>query len=221
MVLAYRSTTSHICLIGLLSMVLTGPVGADTAALSVNEVTMTAGDVGEVIVSGEVNKKDTFGVTVLVEIVPRTGNTGTVVFTPAPPDDISSLDDPWPDDGTFSAYDTNALGFSATINGSVDDNGTYLPSGLTFVGSLVSFPVKASADAQGVWDVKLSTSVGESSWEELVTARSPGTITVTPNPDIPTISEWGMIAMTLLLIAAGTLVLRRRRVLQAEGPALK
>jgi hypothetical protein len=212
MVVAHRSTTSHVCLIGLLSTVLTGPAGADTAALSVNEVTMTAGDIGEVIVSGEVNKKDTFGVTVLVEIVPRAGNIGTVVFTPAPPVDIVPLGRPWGDDGMFSPYDTNAIAFSSTKNGSVDDNGTYLSSGLTFVGSLVIFPVQASPDAQGVWDVKLSTSIGDSGWEELDTTLSPGTITVTPSPDIPTLSEWGMAVLALLVLTAGTLILRTKEV---------
>lgn len=191
-------------------MVLIGPVGADTAALSVNEVTMIGGDVGEFIVSGEISKKDTFGVTILVEIVPRAGNSGTVVFTPAPPVDIVSLGRPWGEDGTFTPYDTNEIAFYPTINGYVDDNGTYLAAPLTFVGALASFPVKASADARGVWDVKLSTFRGDSSWEELVTAYSPGTITVTPNPDIPTLSEWGMAVFALLMLTAGTLILHRK-----------
>ncbi len=33
----------------------------------------------------------------------------------------------------------------------------------------------------------------------------------TPLPDIPTVSEWGMFVMTLLLLATGTLVVGRRR----------
>ncbi|MCP4589957.1 MAG: IPTL-CTERM sorting domain-containing protein [bacterium] len=37
-----------------------------------------------------------------------------------------------------------------------------------------------------------------------------GTITVTPNP-VPTVSEWGMIVMGLLLVTAGTILVRRRR----------
>ncbi len=38
---------------------------------------------------------------------------------------------------------------------------------------------------------------------------------VSAGAPIPTVSEWGMIAMTLLLVAAGTGVLRRRRLTQA------
>lgn len=212
MVVAKRSDTLHICLIGLLSTVLTGPVSAETATLSVNNLTMTAGDVGEVIASGEINEKATYGVTVLVEIITRAGNTGTVVFTPAPPVDIVSLGRPWGDSGTFTGYDTHEFSFSETINGSVDDNGTYLSATLTFAGALVSIPVQASSDAQGVWDLQLSTSVGDSGWEKVVTTFSPGTITVTPNPDIPTVSQWGMAVLTLLVLTAGTLILHRERV---------
>ncbi len=193
-------------------MVLTGPVSAETATLSVNNLTMIAGDVGEVIVSGEINDKATFGVAVLVEIIPRAGNTGAVVFTPAPPVDIVSLGRPWGDSGTFTAFDTDAIAFSETINGSVDDNGTFLSAPLTFAGALVSLPVQASADAQGVWDLQLFTEFGASGWEKVVTTFSPGTITVIPNPDIPTVSQWGMVVLTLLMLTAGTLILHKKRV---------
>lgn len=35
------------------------------------------------------------------------------------------------------------------------------------------------------------------------------------SPDYATVSEWGMIAMTLLVLTAGTLVLLRRRTMEA------
>lgn len=38
------------------------------------------------------------------------------------------------------------------------------------------------------------------------------------SPDIPTVSEWGLVAMALLVLSAGTVVLaRRRRVLRIAG----
>ncbi len=36
-----------------------------------------------------------------------------------------------------------------------------------------------------------------------------------PPPPIPTVSEWGLIVMTLLLLTAGTIVIRRYK---AHGP---
>ena len=35
---------------------------------------------------------------------------------------------------------------------------------------------------------------------------------------VPAVSEWGMVAMTLLVLTAGTLVLRRRRAVRAQWP---
>lgn len=35
-----------------------------------------------------------------------------------------------------------------------------------------------------------------------------------PEPDIPTVSAWGMVVMTLLVLAGGTVVLRRRHAVQ-------
>ena len=43
--------------------------------------------------------------------------------------------------------------------------------------------------------------------------RTPGAMNVTcPVTGIPTVSEWGMAVMTLLVLSAGTIVLMRRRV---------
>jgi len=41
---------------------------------------------------------------------------------------------------------------------------------------------------------------------------NPGQVECIPDLGIPTVSTWGMCAMTLLMLAAGTVVLRRRRV---------
>lgn len=67
-------------------------------------------------------------------------------------------------------------------------------------------------DASGVWDVVLSTSVRDSSWEGLDTTLTPGTITVDA-----AVSDWGMIVLTLLTISAGTLVIRRQRTKSMGG----
>lgn len=166
------------------------------------------------VVHGHIDGDSTFGVTVMAQILPRAGNTGTVVFTPAPPTDIVQLGDPWEGVGTFDAYDTDAPGFDwffSTLNGSVDDNGGFTPSPVIFDGALTGFPIVASEDASGIWDVVLSTDPGASGWEDLVTTLTPGTITVFDPTEIPTVSEWGMVVLTALLMTAGTLIARQRR----------
>ncbi len=45
-----------------------------------------------------------------------------------------------------------------------------------------------------------------------------GTITVEPQ-DVPTLSQWGMLIMSLLLVGSGTVAVIRRRSLQASRPA--
>jgi len=112
-----------------------------------------------------------------VELVPRAGVTGLVVFTPAFPVDVEQLSDPWPGAGTFSPFDTDATA-SSTLNGSVDDNGSFLPANVTFSGPLSRFPVLASADAAGVWDVYLATSAGLSSWEGIETGLWSGMLQI-------------------------------------------
>ena len=159
--------------------VLVGVSGVEAAELSVNSMAMPPGTTVTLSVSGNIADEDTFGVTIMVEIVSQAGNTGTLEFTPAPPVDIVQLGDPWPwpFGGLFTAYDTDAIG-SPLFNGSVDDNGEYEPLPVTYSGLLSGFPVIASANADGVWDVLLSTSMGDSSWEGLPTTLIAGTITV-------------------------------------------
>ena len=163
-----------------LFVVVFSATGARAAVLSAANVNMQPGATASVLVSGDIAGESTFGVSVLVELVNRAGHTGTVTFTPAvlPTDvDITQLGDPWPGEGTFSPLDTDTSA-SLLLNGAIDDNGTFLPDAVTFSGPLAVFPIVASADAGGVWDVVLATSVDDSSWEGLVTMLIAGTITV-------------------------------------------
>jgi hypothetical protein len=93
----------------------------------------------------------------------------------------------------------------------VDDDGSWMcGASVDFSGPLASFPVVAGPDADGVWDVWLSTYVGDSRWECVdSTTLINGTITV--STPVPTVSEWGTVAMTALLLGAGSLVIARRR----------
>lgn len=149
------------------------------AELSVSEVVIAPGATAEVVVSGDIAGESTFGLNILLEIVPRAGTTGTVEFT-AVPADIVQLGDPWPGTGTFSTFEAN-LTESATLNGTVDDNGAFVAGAVTFSGDLASFRVVASSDAQGVWDVLLSTSNGASSWQGMATTLITGTVSVCDN----------------------------------------
>lgn len=150
----------------------------EPASLSVNDLVLTPGDTAELLVSGAINGESTIGVSMLVELVPRPGSVGTVTFTLSPPEDIVQRGDAWPLGGIFSGFDTDAFGFSPTLNASVDDNGTFISSPVSYSGPLTGFPVTASIGAGGVWDVLL---VGDSGWEGVTTALNTGTITVPPS----------------------------------------
>ncbi len=152
------------------------------ATLSVGDIVLVPDKAAYVVVHGEIEGDETFGLTVMVEIVHRPGNAGTVVFTPAPPADIFRLDDPWPGEGTFTPYDTDTTG-SETLNGSVDDNGDFEPAPITFIGLLTAFPVTASLDAEGIWDVTLSTAAGDSRWEGIATVLGHGTLRIVASGD--------------------------------------
>jgi|GEM_PF-2705844 len=179
------------------------------AELSVGKLMMRAGTDGQVVVSGSIAGEATIGVTIRLEIRPRPGSVGTVEFTPVkdtaplrrgtiavhhnttrasevtviagtPADaDIVQAGDPWPDQGTFSIFDTDRTN-SATLNGTVDDNGTFLPAATQYEGALSAFPIRVSAGASGVWDVVLSTSRGDSSWEGVPTRLHGATVSVSP-----------------------------------------
>ena len=150
------------------------------ASLSVSDVSLVAGRTAMIVASGEIAGAETVGVTILLELMPREGATGTVEFTPSPPIDIVQLDDPWPGVGSFSAFDTDPIPVgtgSAIRNGSVDYDGAAVPSPVTYAGSLAGFPVVASSDAGGVWDIRLALEDGSlSSWEGLITGMHHGTL---------------------------------------------
>jgi hypothetical protein len=189
-------------------LLITAAHSAWGAELSVGVLAMRPGALAEVVVVGSIQGEATFGVTILVELVPRDKAAGALTFTegfraaplgrsqavseqdrvvvPGPPlvqgthsvVDIEPLLDPWPRRGTCSLFDTSESG-SILLNGMVDDNGTYVAAPLSFFGSMASFPVLASPDARGVWDVVLSTSAGPSQWEGVATQLVAGTVTVT------------------------------------------
>jgi len=191
---------------GLLSCILSG-VPAAAAELSVADLKMPPRGRARVVVSGAIDGQSTYGTTIMLELVGRPGSSGRVEFTPvlaagsavqpaitilrkageiaevrvakvdAADMDVVQLQDPWPERGTFSPFDTDGTGSSA-LNGSVDDDGTFTPAPVSFTGPLASFPVRASADAGGVWDVTLTTSRGDSGWEGVPTTLLAGTITV-------------------------------------------
>lgn len=129
--------------------------GLLAAELSVSDLTLSPDGAGQIVVSGSVQNELTPAVTILVQIVPRDGAVGAVVFTPSPPPDIVQLGDPWDDAGTFDAFDTDST-LSDTFNGAGIDNGTFVPEETSFDGALVSLPVIASPDANGEWDVLLT-----------------------------------------------------------------
>lgn len=147
------------------------------AALSVWDLSVPAGRTQAVVVSGTISDRSTFGVKIMAELLARPGNTGTVTFTEAPPVDILQVGDPWPTVGAFAPFDTD-LSSSPDRNGSIDENGTWVPEPVTFSGPLTVFPVVTSPDAQGVWDVRLSTSYGDSTWQQLDTTLRDGTLTI-------------------------------------------
>lgn len=177
--------------------------------LSANHMELVAGDKGDIVVSGVINGESTFGVTVLVAVMPRQGNTGFLIFTTSPPVDIVGKDDPWPNAGLLTVFDTHLTG-SPRLNGAVNDNGIFLPAPVTFSGDMLHFPVSASVDATGIWDVSLVTNVGSSSWEGLETTLVAGTITVTESNEVPAVSTWGLVITGLLLLTSGMIVCMRR-----------
>lgn len=145
--------------------------------LAVEGVTATAGEIVDVRVLGAINGEETFGVTIMVEILSRPDNVGDVWFTGSPPSDILQIGDPWLDIGVFSSYDTDLAG-SDFLNGSVDDDGDYLAVPVVYSGPLSMFPVQVGEGASGVWDISLSTVAGDSDWEGVDTVLRHGTITI-------------------------------------------
>ena len=195
------------CIAGCLSWLLAGAT-VRASELSVDKTAVRPGHSGLVTVSGSIEMESTYGVTVMVELVPQPGTTGKLEFTtvrtnapigrgrvlletrsgreghvrvsaPVRADvDVLQPGDAWPDQGSFTAYDTDRTG-SPALNGAVDDNGSFVPSMVSYGGPVSAFPIRASGNAGGVWDVLLSTSAGDSGWEGLDTDLIAGTVTVT------------------------------------------
>jgi hypothetical protein len=143
------------------------------ASISAPDLTVPRGSVTDLIVLGEIIDLPTFGVTVVMELVPEEGASGVVEFTRAAPVDIVPLDDPWPGAGLFSPFDTDLSG-SPLRNGLVDDNGTLVPTLTSFSGALGAFPVWVDEAAEGVWRVELTVPANPSGWEDAPTLLKTG-----------------------------------------------
>ncbi len=147
-----------------ITLVLLACAGASRAAeISVASTTVPQGGTTNIIASGSIDGSatggpdgDADGVMIIVELVPQAGTTGSVTFTPAAnptQEDIVELTNPFAG-GTFSGEDTNDT-LDVMRNSSQRSSGA-VPASTTFSGTLTQFPIIASADATGVWDIKLS-----------------------------------------------------------------
>ena len=146
--------------------------GAWAAELSAGHLVMRPGAQAAVVVSGRIAGESTFGVTIMLELVPRSDSAGTLAFTagvrglsqprprfevggaigrtqyvtlaPVPliAVDIAQAGDPWPGMGSFSRFDVDQTD-NPMLNGSVDDNGTFLAAPVVYSGPLSTFPVQA------------------------------------------------------------------------------
>lgn len=190
-----------------LSMVIAAPASFG-AEMSVESAHLRPGSQGAIKIKGAVANESTFGWSVLIKLVPRDGAVGRLDFTPVTSRvthrptvsinqtangqatisvnqrrpaqvDIRQQDDAWPGVGSFTTYDTRATD-ARDLNGAVDDNGTLVASPTTFDGVLAEFPVVASSNARGTWDVMLVTPAGSSGWEGIATTLTHGTITIGP-----------------------------------------
>lgn len=154
------------------------------AGLAASDVWVPAGRKTQIVVSGDLDDRNTFGVTILLELAPLEGAVGTVIFTPPPPVDIVQAGDPWPGVGVFIRLEADEdMAVSATQNGSSDDNGTYIAAPLTFRGALSAFPVVADEGASGAWNIRLVANGRESSWEGLPTTLTEATLWIVDPAD--------------------------------------
>lgn len=126
------------------------------ASMEALDLTMPADRIADIVVSGRISARNTYGLTTLVELSPRPGAIGEVVFSAAPPTDIVQLGDPWPVRGSFEPWDTDVT-TSSMLNAALADNETFVAQPVTFSGPLAGFPVHTGSDARGVWDIRLCT----------------------------------------------------------------
>lgn len=157
---------------------------AQAATISVSSITLAQNNTSQIVVFGSINGEAADGVTILVELIPQIGAVGMVTFSPAAStldEDILEISSPFAG-GSFDGLDTNDT-FSLFKNGSTRDSGA-TPQPTIFDGALSMFPIVASVDALGVWDIKLriqspsSASVWNPS-SSIITTLTEGTITVT------------------------------------------
>lgn len=167
-------------------MAISAPVFSQTATITAPNLTLVQGQSGNIIISASVNGDLVDGVTLILEIEPTSGAIGTVTFTPAASsleEDIFELNPPFTG-GTVDTLDTNDT-LSLLRNGLTHDSG-FLPASTTYNAALASFPIISSADADGLWIIRLVSvafPTPSSQWNpstSVTTTLVEGTITVSP-----------------------------------------
>jgi hypothetical protein len=143
--------------------------------------TMAPGSDAATALYGYLAGFETSGCTLHLEITDDTVTSGTVSFTPAPPTDIYSHYFLF----GFSLWDTDVTG-SGTLNGGTS---VFFGGAVQSAHAQVAlgFPVIASCDADGTWNLLLEdTAAGTTAWDDLTVGVSTGLIsgTVTVDPSL-------------------------------------
>lgn len=144
----------------------------ERGGLRVPDVWLPAGRVTGLRVEGELFGAASNGVSAVVRIAPGSGSVGTVMFTAAA--DTSAVEDPWPESGTFSAFQSG-VGAGA-VNGFVNAAGEDVAGALEFDGALAMFPIVSSPGATGSWDVEFAAHQVRSGWESVATTLTNGVV---------------------------------------------
>ncbi|MFQ5496062.1 MAG: hypothetical protein ACE5EX_11855, partial [Phycisphaerae bacterium] len=137
---------------------LSGAGAARAVDITVTSMSMVQGTQSTVVVSGTIEGQFASAVELILELQAGPGVTGTLTFTPGggPTSDIALIPpSPWPSP-VFTRQDTND-NFSLLLNGAGIDS-VATAAATTFSGDLAGFPVVASADAVGTWNVLLTAS---------------------------------------------------------------
>jgi len=77
------------------------------------------------------------------------------------------------------------------------------------IGSQGVSAAQAADIAAGLWYINIHSTTSPS-------GEIRGQLLVAPAPTVPTMSEWGLVAMSVLLLAAGAFILRRREAIQID-----
>ncbi|MFQ5494553.1 MAG: hypothetical protein ACE5EX_04150, partial [Phycisphaerae bacterium] len=167
---------------------LAGAGAAGAVDISVTSMSIVQGRESTVVVTGSIDGQSASAVELILELQPGPGVIGTLTFTPgggAASDIVPLLPFPWPG-SVFTTQDTDD-NFSLLLNGAgIDSNANAVT--MTFAGDLAGFPIVASADAVGTWNVLLTASgtgagsrwIGPGNNEVPGQVLNTGTITVTP-----------------------------------------